>query len=104
MRIVDEMIDKIITYIPYRRTRIYGTCTCFVTMLKLIIYGHMEINISQRGMEKACRRDINLETVYIYGAKIEAEQTGENVVYIGQEVVYGKMVMAFSQQKCISTT
>lgn len=59
VRIVDEMIDKIISRVRYRCARSYGAS--FVTMLKIIIYGYMEQITSLRGIEKACKRDINFK-------------------------------------------
>lgn len=59
VRVIDEIIDKIISEISYQCKVKYETN--YITMLKIIIYGYMEQITSLRGIEKACKRDINFK-------------------------------------------
>jgi transposase len=97
--ILEEIIDKIVLKIKYRGKT--GRDTNYVTLLKIIIYGYMEQITSVRGIEKACRRDINfkwlLQNQPPPGKSTIGRFIQENGEYI--EEVFYEVVRYFSERK-----
>ena len=99
VRSVEEIIDKINREIRYRGTT--GRDTSHITLVKIIIYGYMEQITSLRGIEKACRRDINFKWLLQNQPVPSKSRIGrfiqQNDKYI--EEVFYRTVRYLSEQK-----
>jgi transposase len=99
VRLLEEIIDKITSEIKYQGTT--GRDTSHITLLKIIIYGYMEQITSLRGIEKACRRDINFKWLLQNQPVPSKSRIGrfiqQNDKYI--EEVFYRTVRYLSEQK-----